>query len=390
MTLVPLGQTARFINGAAFKPSDWESEGLPIIRIQNLTGTGEKFNLTTRQVKPELIVEPGDLLVSWSATLDVYRWAGPRGVLNQHIFKVLPNAGIDPDYLYFVLKNALAELSSKTHGSTMKHVVRGDFESTQVYVPPLDEQRRIVDLLARAEGIVRLRREAEQKAAELIPALFLDMFGDPATNPKGWPVVSVGQIATYTRYGPRFPDRQYSDEGAHILRTTDMGYSGELRWYDSPMLPMSEAELEKYSLRPGTLLITRTGATIGKTALFNGSDRPCIAGAYLIEVGLSADVMPEYVLHCFLGEYGQSRLVSGSRAVAQPNINAPTICAIPVPLPNLPIQKAFVERVKGIESIQAQQAAATAKAQETFDALLAKVFAPAGAGFAPTVPAAGR
>ena len=53
-------------------------------------------------------------------------------------------------------------------------------------VPPIDEQRRIVDILSRAEGIVRLRREAQKKAAELIPALFLEMFGDPATNPKGW------------------------------------------------------------------------------------------------------------------------------------------------------------------------------------------------------------
>lgn len=168
MTLKALGETARFINGAAFKPADWEDGGLPIIRIQNLTGTGEKFNFTSRQVKPELVVEPGDLLVSWSATLDVYRWTGPRGVLNQHIFKVLPNPGIDPDYLFYALKSALAELSAKTHGSTMKHVVCGDFESTQVRMPPLAEQHRIVDILSRAEGIVRLRREAEKKAAELI------------------------------------------------------------------------------------------------------------------------------------------------------------------------------------------------------------------------------
>ena len=168
MTMTALGETARFVNGAAFKPSDWGSEGLPIIRIQNLTGTGESFNVTARQTKPELVVEPGDLLVSWSATLDVYRWNGSRGLLNQHIFKVLPRRGIDPDYLFYALKNALAELSAKTHGSTMKHVVRGDFESTQVRIPPLPEQRRIVDILSRAESIVRLRREAQKKAAELI------------------------------------------------------------------------------------------------------------------------------------------------------------------------------------------------------------------------------
>ncbi|MFN8892352.1 MAG: type I restriction endonuclease subunit S [Betaproteobacteria bacterium] len=101
MRRVRLGDAARFINGAAFKPTDWASEGLPIIRIQNLTGTGEHFNYTTRKVKDELVVEQGDLLVSWSATLDVYRWAGPRGLLNQHIFKVLPKPGVDPDFLFF-------------------------------------------------------------------------------------------------------------------------------------------------------------------------------------------------------------------------------------------------------------------------------------------------
>lgn len=228
MTLVPLGQTARFINGAAFKPTDWESEGLPIIRIQNLTGTGEQFNLTTRQVKPELIVEPGDLLVSWSATLDVYRWAGPKGVLNQHIFKVLPNPGIDPDYLYYVLKNALAALSSKTHGSTMKHIVRGDFESTEVYVPPLVEQRRIVDLLSRAEGIVRLRREAEKKAAELSPALFLDMFGDPATNPKGWPVSPLGELLASGPQNGLYKHGSLYGKGTPILRI-DAFYDGRVK-----------------------------------------------------------------------------------------------------------------------------------------------------------------
>lgn len=182
MRTVPLGEVARFVNGAAFKPSDWSEQGLPIIRIQNLTGTGEKFNYTTRQTKPELIVEPGDLLVSWSATLDVYRWTGPRGVLNQHIFKVLSKVGVDPDFLFFALKSVIAELNTKTHGSTMKHVVRGDFESTHVYLPSLDEQRQIVDRLSRAEGIVRLHREASTKAQAILDALIANTFLNTIQN----------------------------------------------------------------------------------------------------------------------------------------------------------------------------------------------------------------
>ena len=320
------------------------------------------------------LMPAGAVLLTSRATIGFTAVSTVLICTNQGFINFICGPDLVPEYLAYWLRTQRDKMIQRAGGTTFKEIARGTLRKFEIPVPPLAEQRRIVDLLSRAEGIVRLRREAEKKAAELIPALFLDMFGDPATNPKGWPVVSVGQIATYTRYGPRFPDRQYSEEGAHILRTTDMGYSGELRWHDSPMLPMSNAELEKYALYPGTLLITRTGATIGKTALFKGSDRPCIAGAYLIEVGLCSDVAPEYVLHCFLGQYGQSCLVSGSRAVAQPNINAPTICAIPIPLPDLSIQKAFAERVNGIESIQSQQATATAKAQATFDALLASVF----------------
>lgn len=225
-------------------------------------------------------------------------------------------------------------------------------------LPPLPDQHRIVDLLSRAEGIVRLRREAEKKAAELIPALFLDMFGDPTTNPKRWPVTAIGEVASYTRYGPRFPDREYGENGAHILRTTDMGYAGELRWSKAPILPVTADELVRFSLKQGTLLVTRTGATIGKIALFSGASEPCIAGAYLIELGLKPDVVPEYVLWHLLSGFGQAHLIGGSRAVAQPNLNAPTIRAIPLPLPPAFLQRKFAEKLAAVQSIQSQQSGA--------------------------------
>jgi type I restriction enzyme S subunit len=299
-----------------------------------------------------------------------------EGKCSTEIIPLLPKPGLERAYLAYYLRSShvVSQVIKKTAGSRMPRADMDFVLNLQIPLPSLSEQHRIVDILSRAEGIVQLRREAEKKAAEIIPALFIDMFGDPATNPKGWPMTSVGQIATYTRYGPRFPDRQYTDEGAHILRTTDMGYNGELRWFEAPILPMSKEEIEKYSLKPKTLLVTRTGATIGKTALFEDSSKPCIAGAYLIEIGVSADVIPEYVLQFFLSRVGQSYLIGGSRAVAQPNINAPTIKAIPIPLPDYKLQLAFADQISKIKSIQTQQIEATQKAKAAFDALLAKFF----------------
>jgi type I restriction enzyme S subunit len=376
MTLVALGDTARFINGAAFKPTDWEESGLPIIRIQNLTGTGEKFNLTTRKVKQELIVEPGDLLVSWSATLDVYRWSGPRGVLNQHIFKVLPNPDIDPEYLFYALKNALAELSSKTHGSTMKHVVRGDFESTQVNVPPLPEQRRIVDLLSRAEGIFRLRREAEKKAAELIPALFLNMFGDPATNPKGWPVASVGDALDAIDYGSS--SKATSDGvGLPMIRMGNVTYEGNLNLADLKYVDLPATEAERYSLKIGDILFNRTNSKelVGKTGLWDVACEAIVA-SYFIRLRVQREVLSPHYLWALMNTAHMKRVIfdTARGAIGQSNINSKELKSFPLLVPPLPLQEQFALRCADVSGLVSQQSVATAKAKATFNALLAQAF----------------
>ena len=85
-----LGSVAEFVNGAPFAPEDWGVNGTRIVRIQNLTDPTKPYNRTTRRVDSRLYVEPGDLLVSWSASLGVFEWAGPDvAVVNQHIFRVI-------------------------------------------------------------------------------------------------------------------------------------------------------------------------------------------------------------------------------------------------------------------------------------------------------------
>lgn len=376
MTLRALGETARFINGAAFKPTDWEDEGLPIIRIQNLTGTGEKFNFTTREVKPELVVEPGDLLVSWSATLDVYRWAGPRGVLNQHIFKVLPKAEIDPDYLFYALKNALAELSAKTHGSTMKHVVRGDFESTEVRMPQLAEQRRIVDILSRAEGIVRLWREAEKKAAELIPALFLGMFGDPATNPKGWPVAALGDVCMIN---PRL-DKHQKPAADSIVSFVPMAAVDGIRGEVAIIEPRSYASVAK-GFTPfieDDVLFAKITPCMenGKAAIVPELVGGFGFGSTEFHVLRPTEHLHKAWLFGFVRRetFRQQAKLNFSGTAGQQRVPADFLKTLNVPVPDFKTQIAFAQALERIRSIQTQHSAATAKAQAAFDALRAQVF----------------
>ena len=139
-----VGTVAEYVNGLAFKPEDWETSGLPIIRIQNLTDYNKPLNYTTKIFDDKFKVENGDLLFSWSATLDSFIWKGQTAWLNQHIFKVNPRVGIFKGYLYYALKAIVSNLSDITHGLTMKHLTRGVFENYSFPLPPLAEQKRIV------------------------------------------------------------------------------------------------------------------------------------------------------------------------------------------------------------------------------------------------------
>ena len=161
-----VGETGKYINGLAFKPTDWGDDGMPIIRIQNLTNPTKPLNRTTRVVDPIYVVNPGDILVSWSATLDVFIWDRVPSLLNQHIFKVVPDTTVvTKKFLFYALKKAIAEMikSEHLHGSTMKHINRGPFLAHKIEVPTLAQQDEIVDELEKQfsrldEAVANLQR----------------------------------------------------------------------------------------------------------------------------------------------------------------------------------------------------------------------------------------
>jgi type I restriction enzyme S subunit len=138
-----LGQIGEYINGRGFKKTEWSDFGLPIIRIQDLTGTGKEQNYFNGDIDERHIVNPGDLLISWSATLGAYIWQGPKAALNQHIFKV--RSYIDKKCHYYLIQHILGDLYRQAHGSGMVHITKTKFENTPVFLPETEEgQRQLV------------------------------------------------------------------------------------------------------------------------------------------------------------------------------------------------------------------------------------------------------
>jgi type I restriction enzyme S subunit len=197
-----VNDTGFYINGLAFKPADWKQSGIPIIRIQNLTDPQKEFNYAQGDFPDEVIVRDGDLLVSWSATLEAFKWDRGEGVLNQHIFRVIPQEGLaDRGFLLVLLRHAIREMadSEHAHGLVMTHINRGPFLNHVVLIPPLAEQHRIVAkvdelmaLLDRLEA-ARTTREATR---DRLTAASLARLTAPDTPPEDFPANARFALAT--------------------------------------------------------------------------------------------------------------------------------------------------------------------------------------------------
>jgi type I restriction enzyme, S subunit len=170
---VPIGELCDLINGRAFKPTDWTETGLPIVRIQNLNRHDAPFNRYDKPVKEKYYIDSGELLFAWSGTpgtsFGAHIWNGGRALLNQHIFRVIWDADqVDRDYFRFAINQKLNDLISVAHGGVgLRHVTKGTFEKTEVVVPPLETQHRIVAHL----DAFHERTRAARAALEAIPPL---------------------------------------------------------------------------------------------------------------------------------------------------------------------------------------------------------------------------
>ena len=139
----------RYVNGYPFKPDDWGDKGKPIIRIQDLTGSNDSPNYYDGDIDAKYHIKNGDILVSWAATLDAFIWNKGDGLLNQHIFKAIPQEEKITSYFFFwMIKEAMQNMNNDNkHGIFMQHVTLDVFNNFPVPLPPLSEQKRIATYL---------------------------------------------------------------------------------------------------------------------------------------------------------------------------------------------------------------------------------------------------
>ena len=373
--MIPLGEVAEFINGAAFKPEDWHENGRKIIRIQNLNDSSKPYNLTTRNVDKKYEVNTGDILVSWSASLGVFEWLEMETAwLNQHIFKAIPDkAKVHKNYFKYSLGKALNDMECYLHGATMKHVNRKEFLSTKIYVPPLEEQRRIAAILDKADGVRRKRKEAIRLTEELLKSTFLEMFGDPVTNPKGWEICELQNVCNRVTDGTHQPPN-WADEGIPFLFVSNI-VNGEIDFKVSKHIT-EESWFELTSRCPieiNDILYTTVGS-YGNAALVRTKNRFCFQRHIAHIKPDSRSIEPEFLLGMMQSDWIRQQADKQARGVAQKTLNLRELKKFTIFTPPIEEQKKYVKLRQGVEKQLSYYRSALEQSENLFNSLLQRAF----------------
>ena len=379
---ITLGEILEVQNGFAFKSEFFSegNEGIPLIRIRDLKNscTGIRY---VGKYDDKYIVNTGDYLIGMDGDFEIHRWKGTPGLLNQRVCRLKNfSDDIEPEFVYYAIQKQLKEIHSNTAFVTVKHLSSKQIRDIEIPFPALAEQRRIVDILKRADSIRRLRKQAIDTARQLIPALFIDMFGDPVTNPKGWPTITLGEISSEMRYGTsKKCHGNPAIDDLPVLRIPNI-LDGKVDWKDLKFATLRKKEIDNLLLQDGDLLFVRTNGNpdyIGRCAVFVG-DRKTLFASYLIRVRLSrqSECDPLYVKTALSMDSYREVIVRQSKTTAGNfNISQRGLGPLVLPCPKKSMQQEFVTKLSDIQSIITQQENALAKAEMAFQSLLDAIFA---------------
>ena len=353
-----LGEVATQINGFAFRSSLFKEIGKPIVRISNIQNdiiTSDFVFFDQKDYKENLDkyeVHFGDVLIAMSGAT-----TGKVGInknketlyLNQRVGNIVPKKNLLSIFLFYYLKHNSKFSLSVAQGLAQPNLSSQQINDFIIPIPPLSEQQRIVEELDLLSGIIEKKKAQLKELDSLAQSIFYDMFGDPVTNEKGWEVKKLGEECKDIKYGT---SRPASENGKYkYIRMGNITINGSLDLSDLKKISIPDEEIEKCIVRYGDILFNRTNSLdlIGKTCMFDLKEPMVIAG-YIIRVRLSNNLDPRYISIMFNLPQMKLRLKKMAKgAVNQANINSKELASIPVPLPPLPLQQQFAEKIEAIE-----------------------------------------
>lgn len=383
---VPLCKVANLESGFGF-PREFqgdENQEFPFFRVSDMNIPGNEVLMKNHSntVSASLLKQlgarafpPGTVIfpkIGAAIGTEKKRILFKPATYDNNVMGAVPNEHVNPKFLYYwFLQLKLMDFANPGHVPSIRKSVMEEIPFPAV-TPK--EQSRIVELLDQADALRRLRREADAKAARILPALFLKMFGDPASNPMGWPMKPLGDLADQRpEYGANASACPRTEGVPRYVRITDIREVGTLS--DRGIVSLDSPDWERYLLHEGDVLFARSGNTVGKTYIYRPDDGPCAFAGYLIRFQFRSGVVdPWFIFGLTRTAYYKGWVESHKRVAGQPNINGQEYSSLLIPEPPQSLQQDFGRLAREIEQMLTRADIAADQLESTFSTLLMHAF----------------
>ena len=341
--------------------------------ISNIAATRNRLTQAGLANCSAPVLPKGAVLFSSRATIGKVAIADIPLATNQGFANFVPSSEVSPRFLAYLLwyhRDDIARLSGST---TFQEVSRGNLRKYRVPVPPLSEQERIVRLLDDADALRKLRVQANRRAADLIPALFHEMFGDPEhTEYDVKPLIEVVNRQRPITYGILKPGHEI-DDGIPYVRVVDIK-EGRLHVHQLKRTTREIADQYRRStLVPGDILVTIRG-TVGRLCIVPDELKGANITQDTARLAVNEQCEPIYAMHFLSSPWAQNWINHHTQGQAVKGINLGDLKRLPIPVPPLPLQKQFAHRVREIRPLESLQSTSGFKIEALFQSLLHRAF----------------
>lgn len=326
----------------------------------------------------EYILSEGDLLIGMDGEFNIARWKCSGALLNQRVCKLTTKVGTNEEYLRFAMLKSLKEIEQRTAFVTVKHLSAKELNKLELDVPELTKQDKIADTLSRLERVIEARKEELEELDELIKARFVEMFGDMLLNSKNWPEVRLDEIADIVSgitKGRKIKEQELFEVPYMAVSNVKDGY---IDWTTVKTVMASQAEIDKYQLKPFDVLMTEGGDPdkVGRGAIIHEPPKNCIHQNHIFRVRLNrGTLLPEY-MEQYLQQQKAKRYFLGcaKQTTGIASINMRQLTGLPVVVPEMQLQKEYVSFVHQVDKSKVKVQKALDETQKLFDSLMQQYF----------------
>jgi type I restriction enzyme S subunit len=294
----------------------------------------------------------------YGATVGRIGILGVPATTNQAVCHIIPDQSLaDSRYLFHALQAAQETLIRRGVGGAQPNINQQIVGETKIPLPPLPEQRRIAAILDHADALRAKRRAAIAKLDSLAQSIFLDMFGDPVANPKGWPISRLGEVFSKTRAGTRcgpfgssLKKEDYLESGIPVLGIDDVLPNLFIQRTTLFISEQKYNQLRSFDVIQGDILISRAG-TVGRLCVVDKPVGASIIGTNLIRLSLDEGaICPEYFAALFtFFAHRFTGLRANAKADAYSFMSTGVLKSLEIPVPDVSTQRLFVDQQRRIK-----------------------------------------